>query len=196
VGIAELRIAVASRPHPAETANGDGWLADRLDDCWQIALIDGLGHGPLAAEAADAAKAAIQRSSSLSVADALQRCHDALRGLRGAAVSIARVNATGSLLTYAGVGNVEGRLRQGTREERLIAYRGVVGAAMPRVHTFELALPAEWLLLLHTDGISSRLDVAQLLPAFGDDLDGLAGAVLEQWGRRTDDASVVIAAPA
>jgi hypothetical protein len=188
-----VRVAVATRPCAGETANGDGWLVQGEAERWQIALIDGLGHGPLAAEAAEAAKDALRRSVELPIIDALHACHQVLRGLRGAAVSVARLDLAATRLTYAGVGNVEARLRQDAREQRLIAYRGVVGAAMPRLQAFDFILEPDWLLLLHTDGISTRLDLSQLIPEVGTDLEALADAVLAQWGRPNDDASVIIA---
>jgi len=81
-----------------------------------------------------------------------------------------------------------------------ISYRGIVGSTMPRVRTFGFRLTGGWRLLLRTDGISARFDLASLAPsetASGPDaLQTLADAVLAGWGQNTDDATVVIVSPA
>jgi hypothetical protein len=121
-------------------------------------------------------------------------CHQALLGTRGAVISLAQLDLNRSRLTYAGVGNVEARLWQSTEQQRPIAYRGIVGVAMPTIRSFDLPLRSSWLLLLHTDGISSRFTLAD----FADIVDGgpqlLAEEILRRWARPTDDATVVIAA--
>lgn len=49
-----IQIGVAERPHPAETVNGDAyavhWTGSGRDMTCRITVIDGLGHGPEAAE--------------------------------------------------------------------------------------------------------------------------------------------------
>lgn len=76
-----------------------------------------------------------------------------------------------------------------------MAYRGIVGAAIPTLRTFELALGPDWLLIVHTDGISTRFDSDALEAARRGDPQALADAVLAGWARATDDATVVVARP-
>ena len=93
------------------------------------------------------------------------------------------------------MGNVEARLWQAAqpdRQERPIAYRGIVGSAIPSVRGFDFSLPAGWRLLLHTDGVSARLDVPAI--ARYATLQEQADAALAGWARNTDDATVVLAA--
>lgn len=187
---ADLAVEGASRPRPGETANGDGWTAQREGDRVRIAVVDGLGHGPQAAEAAAQAIAALEARPGLDPIRGIEACHEALRGGRGAALAIALVDAAAGRLVYAGVGNVEARLVQGGRAERLISYRGIVGSTLPTVRAFEHRLTAPWLLVLHTDGISTRAE----LP--GDAVDAapraLAESLLAAWARESDDATVVV----
>lgn len=188
-----IAVAGASRPYPGETANGDAWTVQWHGSTCRIALIDGLGHGPAAAAAAQGATDVLLAHPALSPGDAMQACHHALRGTRGAVVSIAGIDLAVGQLTYAGVGNVEAQLWQGGRTERLIAYRGIVGVTLPTVRSVVIALERPWLLLLHTDGVSSRFAVESLGEATGPAPDALATAVLARWGRDTDDATVVVA---
>lgn len=188
-----LAIGTAARPYPGEQVSGDGWSIDWHKGTCRIALIDGLGHGVEAAAATLAATTALASRPELSPADALRLCHQALQGTRGAVISVARIDPSGARLTYAGVGNVEARLWQPPEQQRPIAYRGIVGVALPTLRSFELELRPDWMLMLHTDGVTSRFDLQELAPLIGGDPDVLASEVLRRWGRQTDDATVLIA---
>jgi hypothetical protein len=72
--------------------------------------------------------------------------------------------------------------------------RGIVGSVLPRVRPVEMALAPNWLLLMHTDGIKRRFDAqAQFEATPGGE--SLAQAILKEWGRATDDATVLVAQP-
>ena len=195
--VAEQTIAIsaASRPHSDERINGDAWAVHRHRTTWRIAVIDGLGHGPLAAEAAREAVRVLDANPTAAPTNALHACHAALAGTRGAAISIAALDLAAGRLTYAGIGNVEAHLWQGGRTHRPITYRGIVGSAMRIVRSFDLALDGDWLLVLHTDGLSARLELPAPESA-RTDLQAVADDRLARWSRPSDDATVVVAAPA
>jgi phosphoserine phosphatase RsbX len=188
-----LNIATATRPYPGEIANGDQVQVDWHADGCRIAVIDGLGHGPDAQADAELAAATLARYPELPLDEALRACHLALRSRRGAAISMAGVDLKRRLLTFAGIGNVEARLWQPDRTERLTAFRGIVGVAMRSVRLFQIPLAQTWKLILHTDGISARFDNSAF--AGTGDLEGLAQGILDRWGRERDDATVVLVAP-
>ena len=188
-----ITIGVASRPYPSEIVNGDAHAVHWSEGTCRIAVIDGLGHGVAAAEASARAVAVLDAHPDLDPAEALRRCHPALMGTRGAAISISRIDLARGELVYAGIGNVEAHLWQEGGRERLIAYRGIIGAAMRTVRPFTIRLAEEWTLLMHSDGISSRVDLNALdVPApWAPTV--LAEAVLERYGRQQDDALAVVA---
>jgi len=190
----ELAIGAASRPYPGETANGDAWTVHRHGNAWRVAVVDGLGHGPDAAAAASAALDALARRPDLRPVAALLACHDALAGTRGAAVSVAWIEP-GIALAFAGVGNVEAQLWHAGRTRRPLVQRGIVGSRMPPLEEAVFHLnDSDWLLLLHTDGVSARCD-PQSLPAFEPRaLQDLADGLLTCWARPSDDATAVVAA--
>ena len=123
----------------------------------------------------------------------MRACHAALRGTRGAAASAAYLDHATDTLTFAGIGNVEARLWRPAKTDRLICYRGILGSALPTVRSFTAPLGHSWVLAMHTDGVSARFDFEQV-SAFQDgaDAQGIAEAILSEWARVTDDATVVV----
>jgi hypothetical protein len=196
VAHADLAVGAASRPRPGETTNGDAWAIHRHGGIWRLALVDGLGHGPEAAHAAEAAIRALAARPELEPLPALEECHAALRGTRGAAMSVASISAVDGRLAYAGVGNVEARLYRTTGVQGLVAYRGIVGGAAWRVRAFEYQLGPVWTLVLHTDGVRSRFDDQEVAAASEKDPQALAESLLDRWARPTDDATAVVVRPA
>lgn len=190
-----VRVAAATRPYPGETVNGDAWRVDWHDGTCRIAVIDGLGHGVDAARAADAALDLLAARPELAPDEGLRACHGALAGTRGGVMLVARIDLPNRELVYAGVGNVDAHLWQDGRQQRLVAYRGIVGTATPTIRPFSVPLSGQWLLLIHTDGVRDRFEVEKLPDALLADPQRLADGILLDWGRRTDDATVVVAAP-
>src|SRR5215212_6805451 len=184
-------VAVAARPYPGETVSGDAWQVDWHGSVCRIALVDGLGHGPQAEAAAVAALAA---EPALNPVEAVHCCHDALADTRGAALLVASIDVSRGQLIVAGAGNVEARLYQDGGAKQLMTDRGIVGSVLPRVRPVEMTLAPGWLLLMHTDGIKRRFDAQPQLESTRDG-DGLAQAILMEWARATDDATVLVAQP-
>lgn len=191
----EITTVAATRPCRGETANGDAWRADRHQQSWRIAIIDALGHGPIAAEIAIKALEALAAAPALGPVEALHACHGALAGTRGAALGVARIDLLAGSLTYAAIGNIEAQLRTPDGEQRLIAYRGIVGSHMRTVRSFELPLPSEWLLFMHTDGIPTRFTPDTALSPSASEAQRLVEGILAQYGLDNDDATIVLAWP-
>jgi phosphoserine phosphatase RsbX len=184
---------IAGRCKRGEALSGDlGVVAPRSEGAL-VAAIDGVGHGSEAALAARRAAAVVQETGSQDLVLITKRCHDALRGTRGAAISLAFINARRSMLTWLGVGSVEGRVLSGDpsvlRPKGSLALgNGVPGHELPVLKTATLEMRAGDLLVLATDGIE---------PGFGDSLDvsGSTEAISERvvaghW-KPSDDGLVV-----
>jgi hypothetical protein len=190
-----IEIAVASRAYPGEEVNGDAWRVDRAGDRIRIAVIDGLGHGAEAAKASSLAVARLADDQELDPVAAIVRCHHELIGTRGAAVGVVLINPLAQHLVFAGLGNVEARVCQNGIEKRLSSTRGIVGSALRTIRPETVALHTDWRMILHSDGISARFRLDELVVS-GQTLNELAETILTQWGRATDDATVVIAGTA
>src|SRR5687767_8571367 len=81
---------VATRPLPGESSSGDRHLVMDLSDRLLIAVVDGAGHGPEAAEAAELAIKCLASnvSSDTSLYNLINHCHKQLRGTRGGVMSL------------------------------------------------------------------------------------------------------------
>jgi len=181
--------AAISVPAPNEEVCGDSWrIAERDGEC-AVLVTDGLGHGPLAAEAATRAAAVFEASPFDDAATLIDRAHRALSGTRGAALAVARI---GARVSYTGVGNIAGVVLGGERSRGLASQNGTVGVQMRKVQSFDYEWPASGLLVMHSDGISSRwqLDtypgLALRHPAI------VAGVLWRDFGRGRDDATIVV----
>jgi hypothetical protein len=160
-----------------------------------LVAIDGLGHGPAAAEASAAAARLIEQRPADPLDELFARCHEALRRTRGAVMTAARVTADGSL-EWVGIGNVEARVlrsgvaaaRQGT--ESPVLFGGVLGHQARRVRPSRVALGRGDVLVLATDGL--RGDFATGVSVQGS-AQTIADRILAASSRGHDDALVLVA---
>lgn len=185
--------AVATSCRRGEATTGDLAVIASLPDGALVAAIDGVGHGREAALAARRAAGELHARPTQDLVLLAKRCHSALRGTRGAAITLAFISSLKGAVTWLGVGNVEGRVLSGDPAARrpkasLVLGSGVAGHELPRVRTTTLELQAGDVVILATDGVRD---------AYGDSLDisgsaqAIADRVLAAHGRPTDDALVV-----
>lgn len=154
----------------------------------RIAVIDGLGHGPRAAAAAEELRALFLGAPECDLEELVGRALRQMQGGRGAVAAVAEVGD--GRLSFIGVGNVEGRLQQRGHEQRLLGVRGFFGGPVRSARSQVFDLEAGWVLYVYTDGVSSRFP----LPLDGGDGDAQAvvEGILEGYARATDDATVVL----
>jgi phosphoserine phosphatase RsbX len=184
---------LATRCRRGESMSGDLGVVASVPDGALVAGIDGLGHGSEAARAAGTAAEVVRSSPTADLVQLVKRCHAALRGTRGAAISLAFVSTRESSITWLGVGNVEGRVLSADPSERgpkasLGLGRGVPGHELPPVSAATLDVRRGDVLVLATDGIAS---------AFADSLDvsgsiqAMSERIMHEHWSRLDDALVV-----
>ena len=155
-----------------------------------LAIIDGLGHGPEAAIAAQAAMDLLAAHAALPLAELFVRLDARLVSTRGAAIGLVQVH--GQRLRHAGVGNTRALHRRGEAVARLPSQNGIVGGGVPArlvVNELDLA-PGDWL-LLYTDGIQEAVHLPVELPEWRRDPATLCQHVLTHWHSGRDDAGVL-----
>jgi serine phosphatase RsbU (regulator of sigma subunit) len=164
------------------------------DDRVLLAVVDGLGHGEAAAAAAERAAATLAATCGLTLPALILRCHEVLRRTRGVVLGVATVDPAEQSLTWIGIGNVQGAVirSQSTAQhlESLLVRGGVVGLLLPTLQPSVKPLALGDLLVLATDGI--RPDFA-VRPHRGRSSQRIAEQVLAEYGKKTDDALVLVA---
>jgi phosphoserine phosphatase RsbX len=190
-GIAFLDHAVAARSLSDAPVSGDLALALPNDAGALLAVIDGLGHGSEAQDAASAAAAALRAAPDASALALMQRCHEALRPMRGAAMTLAVLDAGAAAMTWLAVGNVEGVLLRDNGETAYAQQRpGIVGHRLPPLRATTVALAPGDVLILATDGIRAGFEAALRRNA---PPRRLADDILGRYGKTSDDALVLVA---
>jgi serine/threonine protein phosphatase PrpC len=190
-----LDCGVAARPLRGERTSGDEHLIQPFREGMLIAVVDGLGHGLEAAEAAKTVVTTLKQHAGESVLSLVDRCQAGLAGTRGVAVSIASFNLIDSTMTWLGIGNVEGvlvRAKNGTApaKEFLLLTRGFIGGHISELRAFVVPVEAGDTLTFATDGVASdfheEVNVVQSPQKIAD-------RVLSEHGKDSDDALVVVA---
>lgn len=190
-----IECGIAARALPGQARSGDLSLVKSFPNGVLVAALDGIGHGEKAASAANIAKSILEAHAEESVSALIGRCHEGLRATRGVAMSVASFNVSLGLITWLGVGNVQGvLLRRGlsrsVREESLLLRSGVVGVQLPSLRASVLPVSTGDTLIFTTDGISSEFDrrLARNHPPRK-----AAEGILARHGKTTDDALVLVA---
>ncbi|MBM3335774.1 SpoIIE family protein phosphatase [Candidatus Sumerlaeota bacterium] len=200
--LSPIEHGVATRALPGEIVCGDLHVVQpfqtREDDGQPtgvlIAAIDALGHGEEAAAAAETAAATLRKFAHESPIALIRRCHQRLARGRGAAMSIVSISSRERMMTWIGVGNVEGMLLRASQEvnparESLMLRGGAVGYQLPTLRAAVLAVESGDLLMLATDGIRGGF-AESVVPTSSPQ--GIADSILSRHGRDSDDALVLV----
>jgi anti-sigma regulatory factor (Ser/Thr protein kinase) len=190
-----LDTGVVCRPITGELACGDAWLVRSSGARTLVAVVDGLGHGVDAAIAADAAIASIDRTQGQTPAQIVQAAHGALRATRGAALSVAELDATTRQIRFVGVGNVGGVVMSSdTKTRAFVNSPGIVGHQLPRLHELTYDWPAGGTVVLFSDGITARWHLDRY-PTLGLQRAPIVAATLARdYTRGRDDMTVLAVA--
>ena len=179
-------------PKRGETVSGDAWALEMYRDQATVLVADGLGHGLEAHEAARAATemlAVHPRDEPLPLID---WCHGALSRTRGAALAVAKLVSSDQRGSFAGVGNIVGRVENAASSRHLVSYSGIVGHTIRKVQEVSFPWPEGALLILHSDGLGTQWDLSSY-PGLAARHPALIAAVLyRDYDRGRDDASVIV----
>jgi len=187
--------AIAEAPHPDEQESGDRYVVQPCAHGVLIAAVDGMGHGMEAAAAAKIAVATLGAHADESLIALFLRCHEELKGTRGAVITTAFINFRDQTLTWSGVGNVEAMLFHGghraiSKPERALLRNGILGYRLPSIRAEILPVKPLDTLVIVTDGITPEFEDGL---SIGSDLQAVADGILARHYRGADDALIVIA---
>ena len=184
--------SAVSRPALHESVCGDAWRIAERSDVIVVMMVDGLGHGPEAAKAAELAVAAFEQDPFAPLVEIVKRIDRLMRGSRGGAVAIARVEISNRLVKFVGVGNIAARLKSCDDQPArgLVSHNGTAGVQMLRVHEFDYSLAPQSLLIMHSDGLQSRWSLDNYAGWSGHHPAVLAGVLYRDHMRGRDDVTV------
>ncbi|MGB1274470.1 MAG: SpoIIE family protein phosphatase [Nannocystaceae bacterium] len=184
----KLEIVTCVRAMPGEHVSGDCVGEWHRDGVALIALIDGLGHGPEAEASARAAHDYIDAHPGDRLEELIEGCGQVLRPLRGAAITLVRIDCRTGVLSHIGIGNVEVRYR-GNGNVQALTTPGIVGSRVRRIVARDFLMVPGDLLIMHTDGISSRFDIMRL---YRKSADAILKTLLAEHAKSHDDAGCVV----
>nr|WP_283254143.1 ATP-binding SpoIIE family protein phosphatase [Ramlibacter paludis] len=185
-------VGAISLAAPGETVCGDGWGFALHGNKATVMVVDGLGHGPEAAEAAEAALKMFREEPLAAPTELLQDVHRRLRATRGAAIAMMQVDASADTVRTSGAGNVVGRLVSGISDRTLLTQHGTAGVTIRTPEETSTAWPAHALLVVCSDGIATRWQADLLGPVLGRDPALAAALLVRDHCRGRDDATVAV----
>jgi len=192
VPIVEYGIAKFALPGQGES--GDHHLLHCSQNGVLIAAIDGIGHGEEAANAAKMATSLLKTGADEPIISLVEQCHEKLRSTRGVVLSLASIDPMHGMMTWLGVGNVQGVLvrtdaKKANVQEVLLLRAGVIGSQLPPLQAAVLPIAQGDTLFFATDGI--RNDFAESLSA-RENPQRAADRILKEYGSGNDDALVLV----
>ena len=182
-------ICVACR---GEDVSGDGWALEHRSGTATLLVVDGLGHGLPAHEAASEAIRSFESTSPNEPGAVLERIHRAIHKTRGAAGAVLSIDWNQGIARFVGVGNVAGSLTLDDKSQSLPSHNGILGQRQPRFQEFTYPCPGGSLAIVHSDGLSARFSLSSY-PGLAYRDPALVAAVLyRDFARRRDDNTVVV----
>ncbi len=192
-GSGPMRLGAVVAPFPGETVSGDAWEAAAVPEGPTLMMADGSGHGAPAALAAEAAARAFKGHAHQDPDRLMATIHRALAPTRGAAVAIARVDARRHVVRFVGVGNIAGAVAEGASMRRMVSHNGTAGHVAPRMREFAYPWHGGGTVILHSDGLSAKWDLAAYPGIAAAHPSLIAGVLFRDYRRGRDDATVVVA---
>ncbi len=184
------QIGIATRPFGQSTANGDAFVIHESNGHLLAGVIDGLGHGELAQQAALAAQSYVQSYYELPLDELFSGASRACHGTRGVVMALARFESP-TTITSASLGNIEMRAWSGTERVDFGVERGFLGAQESPVQVRQHGWDPKWMLVLHSDGLRAQWQWSdfpglELAPP-----QAVANQLLKVLAKEQDDATVV-----
>ncbi len=183
---------VVSTAANREARCGDASMLAQRNGRAAVMVVDGLGHGPEAERAAAVAIAAFESAPFDASAATLARAHEAMRATRGGSAAIAQLDIDGDGVTFCGAGNIAARLVSGIESRSFLCQHGTLGVQLGRMQEMSVPWPQHALLVMHSDGTSTRWDFRKTPGLLQCDPVVIAGWLIREYVRGRDDALVVV----
>ena len=191
-------VGVVAFPLEPGTVNGDDFAVARFGSRIVVLVADGLGHGPGAADASGAAVREFLAVGQASPAQLVTEVNLRMATSRGAAITVASLDLDaardGGQMQSSGLGNVSLLVAAPDgHTKRLMTSMGTAGVRSRRTTTEQRAnFPARGVLVLHTDGLSTRWTLDGRTDLLRQPPDVIAAALWRDHCRSSDDSLVLV----
>ncbi|HWH70661.1 MAG TPA: ATP-binding SpoIIE family protein phosphatase [Candidatus Sulfotelmatobacter sp.] len=187
-----LAFGVATRPHPGDEQNGDAFVLRQWGESALVGIIDGLGHGPFAHQAAETARHYIESHYDIPLAQLFLGAGRACRATRGVVMALARFDWAQEKLAYASVGDIEVRIFPRSGRFPFPTQRGILGLNAPAAVVTEHPWTPTNLMVLHSDGLRSHWAWEDFPGLTEQPASEMAHRLLRALARDQDDATVLV----
>jgi anti-sigma regulatory factor (Ser/Thr protein kinase) len=183
-------VGVMTRSRGFTPENGDAFIVKRQNRQLLVGVIDGLGHGEPAQAAALAAQGYVEKHDDLPLDKIFLGAGRACRATRGVVMALARFSAP-SRMSFASVGNVEARVCGGRERIGFVPRRGIVGVDDVHVSVQEIVWNAQWVLVMHTDGVRAHWQWDDFPRLGRESAKEIASRLMRELAVGNDDATVL-----
>ncbi|BCS52012.1 ATP-binding SpoIIE family protein phosphatase [Geobacter sp. SVR] len=185
-----MGFSVIARPKPGEDVSGDAYFIKQGRDYVFFTVLDALGHGPEAFETGRVCMAVIEENYDAPLPMIAELCHQELKGTRGAAVALCRIDFAESRLRHLSIGNVETRVYGTSVPVRPFCFNGTLGMSMERYQVRDYRWEEGATIMMYSDGISFPWDVQPEMIAASPQV--VAEQVFKAFAGDNDDATVLV----
>jgi anti-sigma regulatory factor (Ser/Thr protein kinase) len=180
-------------PKAPEKVSGDGFTYKFSERYFKLLLLDGLGHGPEANKAVEEAANAFKLCPANDPAEIIRYMHPPLKKTRGGVGTILVYDGQKDTYAILGVGNISSKILSNNEFKNVMPYNGIIGHNIPNTMTsHEIAAKDYRFIIMCSDGIKTRWDIAKYPHIQRHDPIIIAAAIYKDFARHTDDMSVVI----
>lgn len=190
---ADLRFGATQQRMEGEPVCGDAWAMAVRDGKRAFLVVDGLGHGLSAHEAAQAGTVAFAEQPFDEPIRLMNSLHAAMTGTRGGAAAVAQYDTAAGSLRYAGIGNISGSLVTLEDSRGLASHPGIVGVQARRAQPFDFPGVQGKLMVMYSDGLISRWNMRDY-PGLASRHPAVVTALLHRdFNRGRDDVTILAA---
>ena len=176
-----------------EECCGDNYAFMNRGNSLKFAICDGLGHGKDAAMASEQCLVSFHSHIMLSPMEQVRRIHVEAKKTRGAVMHIIHIDFTNKQVLYCGIGNISAKICSPGRSKSCVSYNGIVGYSVPgSINNHTTLWAKNDLLIMHSDGLSTRWDLQKYPLITRHDRTIIAAALYKDFCRGTDDITIAV----
>lgn len=189
--IPRFGFSVFNRPAPGERDSGDVFFLKHYAGYSMFGIVDALGHGAKAHATAKLALHYLETCYESPLEEIFAGCHTVLRGSRGAAMTLARLDNTSLRLEHLGIGNIELRLLDPEGVTKLVGRYGTLGLTCQKVQSGWHQLMKRTVVTMFSDGINSGFEIPHEVMRQKEQ--AIAWYLFENYAKKYDDVTVMAA---